>query len=534
MKLLFLIANVSIVSALVVTPFQTGSSRTSSLVQVSAVAVTKEESVQKIGKKETSLPLSRKGEKVILSDVPQHLPWPEEDDSEMKRQKRMANAERALDVFVVGLSHHKAAVETREKLAIPEAEWEEAARDIVSSSDGAIDEAAVLSTCNRFELYFSAKDARAGLAAASKYLQERSKLPMSTLRESLFMLSSDHASHHALRVAAGLDSLVVGEGQILSQMKQCYYHATASGAGGKVTTRLLNAAVAAGKRARDETDIAKGAVSISSAAYELAEDRLKAQALNGLPLTLKDAKITIVGAGTMTRLLLTHMASHGVTKFTLINRSEPRAREMADEFAESHGCEIQVIATHGDNNVIREHTKDAHVVFTSTSSDSFVFAKEHLTDRTNPLMLVDISVPRNVDPACDELDSVVAYDVDSLKAVVDRNTAKRKREIVQAEILLEEEKRAFRGWLDSLSAVPAITKLQKKAEALRLAEMKRHNAKLQHLSPREIEAVERLSRGIVSKLLHGPMSALRDNKQRTDNKQGVATPLRLVKNMFNL
>merc|ERR1719409_1712189 len=276
---------------------------------------------------------------------------------------------------------------------------------------------------------------------------------MSELRESLFMLTESDASAHALRVSAGLDSLVVGEGQILSQMKACYANAI-EGAGGKVTSRLLNTAVAAGKRARDETDISKGAVSISSAAYELAAERAP---LDLAGLELENARVLIVGAGKMTRLLLTHMASHGAVgrKCTILNRSYQRAKDMA-------------------------------IIFTASSAIDYIFDAENIgkLDRQagrEKLMLVDIAVPRNVDPECDELDDVRAYDVDSLKAVVERNTAKRRREIVEAEKLLEEEQASFRAWITSLGAVPAITKLQTKAEDLRQAELKRADKKLQSL-----------------------------------------------------
>ena len=510
--------------------FCPGTSSMTSSSCLSAVAITKEEVTSAVNSGEV-LPLSsKKSHRVTLADMSNF------EDDEVKRLRRVAAAETALDVFVVGLSHHNAAVETREKLAIPEGEWSVSASEIVDGSNGDIEEAAVLSTCNRFELYFAAKDGRKGFAAASRYLQKRSGLPMSTLRDSLFMLSYDHAARHALRVASGLDSLIVGEGQILAQMKQCYAKAVVDdGAGGKVTTRLINAAVAAGKRARDETGISKGAVSISSAAFELIEERLsKDDVLENENInSLKDAKIVIVGAGKMTRLLLTHMASHGVTdKITLLNRSPQKANELKEEFLESHGCHIETVATNGDNSVVLDYIKDADVVFTSTSSESYVINKDDLVDRQSAVALVDISVPRNVDPACTDLENVVAYDVDSLKAVVDRNTAKRKREILQAEKLLNSEVSNFRGWLNSLDAVPAITNLQKKAEDLRLTEMKRANAKLAHLSPREIEAVERLSRGIVSKLLHGPMSALRKGDQV--DTQRSKTPLALVKNMFGI
>jgi glutamyl-tRNA reductase len=457
----------------------------------------------------------------------------EEEERRLKKQRRMQAAETSLDVFVVGLSHHNAKVEVREKLAIPKDDWSESAQAIVDASNGTIAEAAVLSTCNRFEVYFSARDGRAAFASISSYLQEQSGLPMAELRESLFMLTEADATAHALRVSAGLDSLVVGEGQILSQMKACYANAI-EGAGGKVTSRLLNTAVAAGKRVRDETDISKGAVSISSAAYELAAERAP---LDLAGLKLEDARVLIVGAGKMTRLLLTHMASHGKVgrKCTILNRSYQRAKDMADEYKEGYDVDIDVVASDGDDQVAYDLAKDADIIFTASSAIDYIFDAENLKklERTagrQKLMLVDIAVPRNVDPACEDLENMRAYDVDSLKAVVERNTAKRRREIVEAEKLLEEDLATFRAWITSLGAVPAITKLQMKAEELRKAEVKRAESKLSSLSNREVEAVERLSRGIVSKLLHGPMSSLRGEGSTEDKKN----TLKALKDMFSV
>ena len=360
---------------------------------------------------------------------------------------------------------------------------------------------------------------------------------MSTLRESLFMLSYDDASTHAFRVSAGLDSLIVGEGQILSQMKACYAHAIAEeSGGGKIMSRLLNDAVAAGKRVRSETGISKGAVSISSAAYELANERAQGD-LAGLALT-PDARVLIIGAGTMTRLLLTHMAAHGLTKCVLLNRSEPKAAELAVQFAASHGIEIEVVATGGDPEAVWPYLTNADVCFAASSSDTYLIDKAGLAPRLSErapgrkkLMLVDICVPRNIDPEVADLPDVKVYDVDSLKAVVERNTAKRRREIIEAEKLLASDGAQFRGWISTLAAVPAITQLQNKAEELRLQEMRRANAKLASLSQKELEAVERLSRGIVSKLLHGPMASVRDANGDADQKK---TALTLLKQMFKL
>ena len=386
-------------------------------------------------------------------------------------------------------------------------------------------------SCNRFEVYFSARDTRAGFFAVTKFLQERSSLPMPTLRSSLFMLQGSDCVWHLLRVAAGLESLVVGEGQILAQTKACYEHSVEEdGAGGKCIVRLLNQAVSAGKRVRAETAISKGAVSISSAAYEFAEDRC----MPDLEISaLADARIVIVGAGKMTRLLITHMAAHGVTKLVLCNRSERSAKELADQYP---GLDIEVRV--GEDEMWRA-LADCDIAFTSTSATGAIITRELLMSKlgysddgstdTPPMMIVDISVPTNVDKDCRELPDIKAYNVDDLKAVVAKNTAKRQKEMLEAEVLLREEQADFLSWQSQLSAVPALNKLQAKAERFRVKEVARAQKKLRNLSAGEAAAVERMSRGIVNKLLHGPMSHLR--RADADNQE---SSLGALKGMFEL
>ena len=462
----------------------------------------------------------------------------EEEERRLKKERRLAAAETSLDVFVVGLSHHNAKVEVREKLAIPEAEWEEAAGEIVASSSGAIAEAAVLSTCNRFEVYFAARDARAAFSAMSSYFQGRSGLPMAELRESLFMLGEEDATAHALRVSAGLDSLVVGEGQILSQMKACYAHAI-EGSGGKVTSRLLNAAVAAGKRARDETDIAKGAVSISSAAYELAAERAPRD-LGGLELA--DARVLIVGAGKMTRLLLTHMASHGSVgkKCVILNRSRPNAEAIAADYKESHDVDIEVVASDGDDQVAYDLARDADVVFTASSAVDYVLEADRLAalDRQagrERVMLVDIAVPRNVDADCGDDANTIAYNVDDLKELVEANKEARERAADEARELLAQEQAGFEAWRDSLETVPTIKRLRGKAETIRATELEKAMSKLgDGLTKKQMKAVEELSRGIVNKLLHGPMQALRSDGTDPAQVSQTLVNMHALEDMFDL
>lgn len=295
----------------------------------------------------------------------------------------------------MGLSIHHASVEVREKLAIPESSWNAASQELCST--GEIAEAAVLSTCNRFEVYYAASDPREAMARATEYLSQRSNLPVSVLRKNLFMLSGDDAVWHLMRVAGGLDSLIVGEGQILSQVRQCHLHSIEEdGCGGKVLSRLLNNAVAAGKRVRSETGISKGSVSISSAAVELSE-MLSQSDLN---LPFSEARLAVVGAGKMTRLLITHLASRGLERITIVNRSVGRPRELQEQFPD---IDIEVKLMDDLWDVVGR----SDIVYTATSAVDYVIDEKKLQENGlasgRPIMLVDIAVPRNVGEDCKEV-----------------------------------------------------------------------------------------------------------------------------------
>lgn len=416
-----------------------------------------------------------------------------------------------LEVFVIGLSHHNAKVEVREKLAIPEADWNTAATDLCNYAS--IAEATVLSTCNRFELYLAGQNPYDSIRDAIDYLMRRSggTIDQATLRKNLFMLQGEDAIWHILRVSAGLDSLVVGEGQILSQTKRCYERCIEeTGQGGKVISRMLNTAVMAGKRVRSETGISKGAVSISSAAAEFTAMKIADDC--GILSGLESANVCIIGAGKMARLLLVHLETQGVQKVTIVNRSKERVIELQAEFP---GIQIELELMDKMWDVI----KNADVVYPSTASTTTIIdpqpLKEALVGRNRPggIQFVDISVPRNVHPDCSAVPGVFSYNVDDLKAVVERNTAKRRREMVEAEGILREELEKYRLWQQSLGAIPTIAKLQEKAETLRVEELSKASKKFSNLTPKDLEAVDRLSKGIVAKLLHGPMNHLRQQKE---------------------
>jgi glutamyl-tRNA reductase len=450
----------------------------------------------------------------------------------------------SLDIVVLGLSHHTAAVEMREKLSVPEADWNREAQVLCGYSS--IAEAAVLSTCNRFEIYLSGKNKYECIRDGMNYLESRvgSDISGKSIRQSIFVLSGDDAVWHLLRVAAGLDSIVLGEGQILGQVKKAYEHGIEEhGRSGKVITRMLNTAITAGKRVRTETGIAKGAVSISSAAAEFTSGILKGeiddlvlptssspapQAIYQTP-SLDSARISVIGAGKMARLLLIHLESHGVKEVTVVNRSPERLQELRAEFPSLH---IEMRGMEDIYSVITE----SDIVYPSTASPTYLIEPMLLADcigkRTRPykVQFIDISVPRNVHPECAAVPGVALYNVDHLKLVVDRNSAKRQQEIVLAEKILLEELEKYQQWQQSLSAIPTITKLHEKAESLRQEELQKLSKKLVSFSERDKDVIDRLSKGLVAKLLHGPINHLRQQKEI----ESVRTAISQLQQAFNL
>ena len=447
---------------------------------------------------------------------------------EVKKDKKRRTGSHGKPI-VIGLSHKTATVEVREKLSIPERDWNEASASLCSYES--IEEAAVLSTCNRFEVYVVAEDNFAATRDAMAFLREHSGLSDEELRPNLFVLNDEDATWHLLRVSSGLDSLVVGEGQILSQVKACYSHAISpaseeevAGSANKVLGRLLNSAVMAGKFVRSETEIAKGAVSISSAAVELA--MLKSRCDLNMPLP--QLNIAVVGAGKMSKLLLTHLASHGVTKVMLLNRSRKSAEDLAALYPDLD-VEIRLM------DEFWPTLEGMDLAFTSTSATGCIVTKDELMEGVwakgeTPMMLIDISVPRNVESQCNEVPGIFAYNVDDLKQVVAANQAKRKHKVIEAEVLLRVELAKFVQWQESLRYVPTIAKLQARFEEVRQSELAKAQKKgLKDLGEKERQAVDVMTKGILNKLLHGPMSYL-----RSDDTHGNKASVQQMEELFLL
>ena len=414
-----------------------------------------------------------------------------------------------MNIAVVGLTHKTAPVEVREKLSIPEPDYKGAIAQLAACPN--VEEVAVLSTCNRLEIYLVLSDVEAGVREIMQFLSIHSKLPIATLRPYLFTLLHQDAVMHLMRVSGGLDSLVLGEGQILAQVKQCHQSGQQCNSVGRTLNQLLKQALVAGKRVRTETSIGTGAVSISSAAVELAQMKLG---------NLAGYKILILGAGKMSRLLVKHLVSKNAVDMTVLNRSIKRAEELSKEFPEAHlklGLMDEMMA----------QLADADIVFTSTSATEPILDKsklESVLDPSRMVSLIDIAVPRNVSSDAKELDCVNAYNVDDLKAVVAQNQESRRQMALEAEGLLEEEVEVFDNWLRSLDAVETISNLRNKVEAIRTQELEKALSRLgTDFGDKHKEVVEALTRGIVNKILHDPMVQLRAQKDVDARRQAMDT-----------
>ncbi len=401
-----------------------------------------------------------------------------------------------MNIAVIGLSHKTATVEVREKLSIQEDRVQSALQTLCSCPS--IEEAAVLSTCNRMELYVVTKETEGGIRETMQFLSEFSQVPLQFLRRYLFILLRQDAAMHLMRVAGGLDSLILGEGQILAQVKHTHKLAQQYNGAGRILNQLFKQALNAGKRVRTETEIGTGAVSISSAAVELAQMKLG---------SLGNKRVMILGAGKMAKLLVTHLLAKGAKQITIVNRSPQKAKELLVQIGKQEGVNFQIKPIEEMFAVIA----DSDLVFTSTASPEILIHKADLEPLNHSgLMIVDISVPRNVDGAVGSLANVMSFNVDDLQAVVSSNQENRRQMMLKAEVILEECLLEFDSWWRSLETVPTISQLRQKMENIREQEMEKALSRLgSEFAERHQDVIENLTRGIINKILHDPMVQLR-------------------------
>ena len=413
----------------------------------------------------------------------------------------MKSKTNAMSLVLLGINHKTAPIELRERVAIPRESLAAAARSL--GGVAGVSEAMILSTCNRVEILTAVETEGADIAG---FLHGHFSVEPEVLLPHLYVYRDREAIRHLFRVAASLDSMVVGEPQILGQVKEAYAAAREAGTVAGQLEPLLQSAFAAAKKVRTETEIGSTTVSIASVAVDLA------QKIFG---SLAGKRVFLVGAGKMSALAARHLIRHGAGTIFVSNRTEERAVKMVEEFGA--GVVPQVVPW----AEMRQAVSQADIVITSTGAAQPIFRREDgqafLHRRKNrPMCFIDIAVPRDVDPEMNRLEGIFLYDIDDLQSVAAANMAERTREADDAEAVIAAEVERYYSKLRAVNAAPAIVGLQQRAEELRQAELRRVQARLGNLTAEQAAAVDALSRGLMNKFLHAPMQALKQAARDED------------------
>lgn len=405
-------------------------------------------------------------------------------------------------VLLIGLSHHTTPVDLREQFHLADYESIAVLRDIVKSVPQ-IQECVVLSTCNRFELYAVVQDVVPAGEAALDYLCQMQQLPVDELRPYFYTMQDRFAVAHLMRVASGLDSMILGEPQILGQVGQALEMAQSAATAGAVLQRLFSDALHTGKRARTETAISQHSTSVSHAAALLVKQQMD---------IVDDAHVLIVGVGEMAELAAEALQMHGISQLGVINRTYPHARAFAQKIdgIAYEWSRLWELMTHID--IVITATGAPHPILYADDIRRVMGQRE-----AKPLLLVDVAVPRDIDPAVDQLSGVIRHDIDDLQRVVDDNLAHRRECIPQVEAIITQEEAKYFDWLNGRTVAPIITELRRKVKAMAEEEVRHALNRLGDLPPNEQAIVERLANRIVNKLLHEPTVRL---KSRAANGEG--------------
>jgi glutamyl-tRNA reductase len=412
-----------------------------------------------------------------------------------------------MPLAVVGISHQTAPVEVRERFALPRGEVRSLLGDLVDSRS--IAEAALLSTCNRTECYLVPAETDA-VDRAAEALIERAGIDPEEASRYLYVHRDRHAVRHLLRVAAGLDSMILGEPQIQGQVREAYersreVEARLGSAVGPQLNRLFQTALRVGGRVRSETTLGIGAASVPSAAVELAKKIFG---------SLRGRRALVLGAGEMSEVTLDCLEAEGVRAAVVANRTFERATELAERRGASAVRLDDLPRVIGEVDIVVASTSAPHPVLTRERIRSAL-------DRglPHPLCILDIAIPRDVEPALEEEPNVFLYNLDDLHQMVDENLDRRRSEIGPAEALVDEGVDEFWAWYTSLSVVPTIRELRAQTEEVRQAETERILRRLQHLAPEDQEAIDLFARALMNKVLHAPTVRL---KEAVGNGRGTS------------
>ncbi|OEU68326.1 MAG: glutamyl-tRNA reductase [Desulfobacterales bacterium PC51MH44] len=418
-----------------------------------------------------------------------------------------------LDIVLLGLNHKTAPVELRECLAFSKDETTAALKAFQESS--AISEAILISTCNRVEILMATEDKSNAVNAVKIFLSEFKNLPVDGFEKVLYVHESDDAVRHIFRVASSLDSMVVGEPQILGQIKEAYQAATSNKTSGVLLNRLLHRTFFVAKRVRSATGIGDYAVSISYAAIELGRKIFG---------SLEEKKVLLIGAGEMAELAVEHLIRNRSGEIFVANRTFERGVKLAKKF-KGEAIRFEEIV---------DNLQLVDIIISSTGSPDYVVTPDQVkgimrSRRNRPLFFIDIAVPRDIDPEINRLTNSYVYDIDDLKGVVDENIEGRKREAIKGERIVDEAVIRFRQWYENMDVVPTIVALRDKLDGIAEAEINKTLRSLKHLSDDDYQAINKMTNAMINKILHDPMLLLKSNGHHQDKTVYIDIARKLFK-----
>lgn len=420
-----------------------------------------------------------------------------------------------MKIVLLGLNHQTAPVEIREKLAMDEVDPAEIYQDLRKLP--AIQEVVYFSTCNRVEFIFTThKEIDVAADDIKGFLSSRKNLPVNEFEEHLYLHEGAGAIEHLFKVASSLDSMVVGEPQILGQVKAAYRHGLSNKSSGVVLNKIIHKSFSVAKKIRSETGIASQAVSISYAAVELARKIFG---------KLAGTKVLLVGAGEMIELAARNFMSQDIKELTVANRTLERAIDLAAQF-DGQAIKLEEIPSALVKvDIVLTSTGATEPIITMEMVKKLLKARKH-----RPLFFVDIAVPRDVDPKVNNLENVYLYDIDDLNNIVKENLSTRSGEAIKAGRIVEEETIKITNWLKTFAAAPTIIAIRNKAEEIRQAELKKTMSRLGELTPEQVEALEILTKSLAHKIIHDPIIFLKNSSRKTRKSQY----LDMARQLFNL
>lgn len=398
---------------------------------------------------------------------------------------------------LIGLSHHTAPIDIRDQVALTETLYEKSLSFLKSSEP--LLEGVVLSTCNRSEIYATTNQDEADPKSVEAWFHEIYGLSSGTLSPYLYRMTDEAVIRHLFRVVSSLDSMVVGEQQILGQVKEAYLRSLDKQTTGVVLNRLFERALVVGKRVREQTEISVGAVSVSSVSVELAKKIFK---------DLSQHTAMLIGAGETGELTAQYLADYGIKSIVVANRTYDHAVELAERF--------NGIPMHLDDGL--KQMKDTDIVISSTGAPHHIIQRDDMAKimherRNKPIFLIDIAVPRDIDPEVRSVYNVFLYDIDDLQTVADENSERRKKESEEAERIVEDEVLKFLGWYQNLAVTPTISAMRQMADDIRSEELSRALSRLKHLPEADQNTITQMTHAIINKLLHTPTVRLKDTTE---------------------